>query len=205
MTVKNSPKLLISSLYRFSGLNLHKWHAVFVNLPYLFNRPFDYLPLNGVGAEVGVYRGFHARDMLRRHKSISKLYCIDGYIPYGGAVSGEVSNLSKAKEDAARFLKKYGNRVEFIYQSSPEGISQLPPLDFCYLDGGHGFKDVTKDINAVWPLIKPGGYLGGHDFFMGFPGLIKAVSTFALNENLELNVRMSDWWVKKPIENKISS
>jgi len=86
-------KHLLHQLYRASGLNLHKLHAAVFNFPKYYNRPFDSLPLGGVGAEIGVYRGFHARDLLKRHSVITKLFCVDAYLPYGGEINGELAAL----------------------------------------------------------------------------------------------------------------
>lgn len=188
---------MIAALHRISrwaGVDLHKYYAAYANSSRLLKRPFDHLPLRGVGAEIGVYRGFHARDMLRSHPAITTLYCIDGYTSYGR----ECPLLQEAKVDASKLLRKFGSRVQFIYQASPEGVGQLPALDFCYIDGDHGYTAVTNDIAATWPKIKPGGLLGGHDFFDAFPELIEAVTEFTVLNNLQLNVWTPDWWVIKP-------
>lgn len=37
-------------------------------------------------------------------------------------------------------------------------------LDFVFLDADHHYEEVMADIEAWKHLIKPGGYLGGHDY-----------------------------------------
>jgi hypothetical protein len=36
-------------------------------------------------------------------------------------------------------------------------------LDFVFIDGDHRYEHVKADIEAWWPKVKPGGYIGGHD------------------------------------------
>lgn len=47
--------------------------------------------------------------------------------------------------------------------------------DLIYIDAGHGYFDVSKDIDAWWPHLKKGGVMAGHDYNPNFPGVIKAV------------------------------
>jgi len=46
-------------------------------------------------------------------------------------------------------------------------------LDVVWLDADHSYEAVCADIDAWWPTVKPGGYLGGDDYLM--EGVWKAV------------------------------
>jgi hypothetical protein len=48
-------------------------------------------------------------------------------------------------------------------------------LDFVFLDAAHDYENVKADIVGWKRKIKPGGYLGGHDYQLLFPGVIQAV------------------------------
>jgi predicted O-methyltransferase YrrM len=48
-------------------------------------------------------------------------------------------------------------------------------LDFVFIDANHGYEDVKKDIQAWYPKVKPGGYIGGHDYSLFWKGVIQAV------------------------------
>ena len=37
-------------------------------------------------------------------------------------------------------------------------------LDFAYIDARHDYCGVKDDLEAYWPLIKPGGIMAGHDY-----------------------------------------
>lgn len=48
-------------------------------------------------------------------------------------------------------------------------------IDVVFIDAGHTYEDVKKDIIAWKPKVKKGGYLAGHDYHQGAQGVIKAV------------------------------
>jgi predicted O-methyltransferase YrrM len=50
-------------------------------------------------------------------------------------------------------------------------------LDFVFIDANHDFEFVKQDIESWLPKIKPGGYIGGHDYSEsdGHKGVVKAV------------------------------
>lgn len=48
-------------------------------------------------------------------------------------------------------------------------------VDFIYVDGSHEYEDVKRDLELYLPLIKPGGYIAGHDYMEYFEGCKKAV------------------------------
>jgi len=37
-------------------------------------------------------------------------------------------------------------------------------LDFVWIDGDHSYEAVVQDITAWLPKVKPGGWMGGHDY-----------------------------------------
>lgn len=47
--------------------------------------------------------------------------------------------------------------------------------DFVFIDAAHSYKAVKADIAAWAPKVKPGGWLGGHDYHPSFPGVMQAV------------------------------
>lgn len=73
-------------------------------------------------------------------------------------------------------------------------------LDLVFIDADHREANVAADIRAWWPLVRPGGWLGGHDLHR-FPddGVGRAVDAFVTAGRLA-GVRGDQWtwWVRKP-------
>ena len=73
-------------------------------------------------------------------------------------------------------------------------LAKLPDksIDYLYLDAGHSYADVTKDIEQVGRKIKDTGIIQFNDYtlfdsFAFIPyGVPKAVHEFMLKENYEL-------------------
>ncbi len=185
-----------------------------LRLAKVYPRGFQRHALKGkrdlIGAEVGVFRGDHALSLLNR-SSIKKLYLIDSY-----KISDEYKfygnkSLENAKIHAFKKLKKYP--VAFIYRESDKASDILPrELDFIYIDANHRYSFVKKDIELYWKHIKQGGFLGGHDVSnVGMEyspnsvgnqeenpcGVIKAVTEFAIKNNLPIHISGDDWWIVK--------
>jgi len=123
-------------------------------------------------AEVGCYLGVSTETFLL-HKP-KKMYAIDpwgvdlnydesdGYLPDGGW--GEIEQ--KFKERVGPY-EEY-TIIEIIKNTSIEAAKGFEEnsLDFLYIDGNHEHSHVSADIEAWWPKIKRGGYMGGHDFYV---------------------------------------
>lgn len=50
------------------------------------------------------------------------------------------------------------------------------PFHVVFIDAGHDYENCHADIEAWWPLVRPGGYLAGHDYQHKFPGVMRAVA-----------------------------
>ena len=89
---------------------------------------------------------------------------------------------------------------------SIDAISSIAePLDFVYIDGNHKYEFIVEDIENYYKLLKPGGWLAGHDYCFRAKTPIdvkRAVDEFVLKTNLELHTsdgEFPDWWIQKPI------
>jgi len=67
-------------------------------------------------------------------------------------------------------------------------------LDFVFLDAAHDYENVKADIVAWRPKVKSGGYLGGHDYQLLFPGVMKAVQ----EEFRQFETSRFTWLVRIP-------
>ena len=175
-----------------------------------FPRPFDefcaryFEGCNDLwAAEVGVFRGNHAKSMLL-HCGISVFYAVDGYRAYN-----EWENLSQlmldAKKQAARRLSGFRGRVSVIFEEKDCLECWLPQLDIVYIDASHDEKSVSEQLDHCWKWVAYGGVMGGHDFcdegtenISGIKyGVIPAVIKFCEKHKRKLHVKGDDWWIIK--------
>lgn len=63
-------------------------------------------------------------------------------------------------------------------------------LSFCFIDGGHSYSQICKDIDAWLPKIENGGIIAGHDY--PSPGIKRAVEERFTNYNISNN----SWWAQ---------
>ena len=148
-----------------------------------------------VGVEIGVDEGVNAERILTK-LLIKRLYLIDPYIPYTYRYG---IFITAGKEALARKrLNKFQSKTVFLIGKSEDVFTNIPNnLDFAYIDGNHSYESVKQDIQNYFPKIKPGGILGGHDFFADYIGLTTAVLEFVKDNNLRLYGGNMDWWVMK--------
>jgi hypothetical protein len=165
---------------------------------------------NLVGAEIGVFEGFHALNILQ-NLDIKKLYLIDPYTLYPGldTSSGTSTNedFLKAKIEAKKALELYKDKIVWIESPSSDAVKEIKgKLDFVYIDGNHRYEYASGDIRNFYPKVKDGGLIAGHDYDEGDPtnGVKKAVNKFFKRRELDVfsavcsdDSRTNDWWVFK--------
>jgi hypothetical protein len=157
------------------------------------------LPKGGVIAEVGVaYGNFSA--LLLEWLAPQKFIAIDSFAftagdePWKQTILKE-SNLSHVNYYEKRFGREIKNGVVEIHKGlSWEMLEKLPDksLDYLYLDAGHSYDEVKKDISQAKKKIKDTGIIQFNDYtlfdaFAFIPyGVPKAVHEFMLAENYEM-------------------
>src|ERR1700746_2364378 len=120
-------------------------------------------------AEIGVYRGDFAADVLRHCECLTAYYMIDPWrhlndwnkpANHDDAVLDELFRETKTKTDFAA-----AKRV-ILRGKTTDVIEQIPggELDFAYIDADHTLKGITIDLIRVYPKVRAGGFLGGDDF-----------------------------------------
>lgn len=68
-------------------------------------------------------------------------------------------------------------------------------FDAAYIDAGHEYRSVRNDLEAFWPLVRPGGVMFGDDFVAGWHGVVRAVSEFADSGGFQLYLAGEGKWV----------
>lgn len=65
-------------------------------------------------------------------------------------------------------------------QHRPSCMTKDGQIEFLYIDAGHAYDEVTADVRAWFPLVRPGCWVAGHDYNQNlFPWLIVAVDQLA--------------------------
>lgn len=149
-----------------------------------------------VGAEIGVFRGDHAAELLGL--DIKKLYLVDPYEQYSQYEAGaEIwEGLKKAKKEAVGRLDKKKVRWLFMRSVAAAKKAKNNSLDFVYIDGNHAQKFVKQDIECWSKKVKKGGLVGGHDYDDKH-GVIPAVTEFAKENDVEIKIAGNEWWYWK--------
>lgn len=94
------------------------------------------------------------------------------------------------------------NRIVPFPQSTITGAKILWKkgirFDAIYIDAGHEYEEVLRDLNLFWELLLPGGILFGDDY-SAWPGVKKAVNEFARVHGLKVTLQPSvSMWSQPP-------
>ena len=120
-------------------------------------------------AEVGVWKGDFAREILEQCEFIERYFMIDPWAkvpdwnkPYN--LEQEVFDdvyaeaMEKTGFAAAKTVILRGRTKEVIDEIADNS------LDFAYIDGDHTLRGITIDLIKLLPKIKENGLIGGDDF-----------------------------------------
>ena len=142
------------------------------------------------GAEIGVLGGGHACTMLGNWPRLRRLHLVDSY---GGITDKD----PKFVEFAKRFDSER-SRITWHIKTSMEAAEDFGDgsLDFVYIDANHKYVNVSLDLRAWWPKVRPGGVLCGHDYFT-HGAVKKAVDDWAATNDLYVFSTDPDWWIFK--------
>lgn len=90
------------------------------------------------------------------------------------------------------------NTFEIIKDTSENASSQFQnnSLDFVFLDAGHTYDDVIKDIKYWYKKVKPGGIIAGDDYAKEFMGVANAVRETFYYQFEQIN--KFQWAKRKP-------
>jgi len=129
------------------------------------------------GAEIGVFFGDNAKDILIHIPEIKKLYLVDPYKYVIGESSFDDPVLDLASKYAVFNLISFKKKIEILYGvfDSDEILKMnRGKLDFVYIDGDHFYDAVKADIIESKKAVQERGIIAGHDF--DYPGVALAVA-----------------------------
>lgn len=130
------------------------------------------LPRNMTVAEIGVAFGDFSKKILQETKP-KAFYALDVFDENTTGFWG----FDIFKEESTTHLKWYKNRFKSEIDSgilktvkgiSWENLSHFPQnfFDYVYLDAGHDYESVKKDVEQLIRVVKPGGIIQFNDYIM---------------------------------------
>jgi len=164
-------------------------------------------PHAAVAVEVGVLSGRLSEYLLSKHKTLH-LLMVDNWEasenqPEHYKATGDGSAFSKAsamalsRKRAGEKTWRFRKRRTIIPRASVEAARYVKDAscDLVFIDADHSEEAVASDLAAWERKVKPGGYLGGHDFGnpangKDFSGVKRAVERWANGREIE---RGTDW------------
>jgi len=140
----------------------------------IYRGMYNRIPDGGLAIEIGVYRGrslMSVADIIRER--CIGVMAIDSFDPlpeYGDSEANWNAFLEARQEFGVR------DWITPFRMKSCEAAQQLNlQVDFVFIDGDHGYEAVKQDIELYEPKVKPGGWIGGHDY-QNFDGVARAVN-----------------------------
>jgi len=132
--------------------------------------------------EIGCYRGEASVVFAELFR---KVWCIDPWEPYPRYDNMPMDHLNdftaddwaEAEREFRRHTLKYDN-IEAIKGRSVVVASSWPhgQVDVVYIDALHRYENVKADILAWLPMVRPGGFMSGHDYSQKkWPGVVRAI------------------------------
>lgn len=160
------------------------------------HKTYDFLlskiTANGKFVECGAWLGKSSSylcDIVSSTRPDVSVFIIDTWKGSEGEINHN-HRLAQTSDIYNLFLENMGDRKFIpIRKLSIEAALEFEDnsCDVVFIDMDHSYKSVVEDINTWLPKIKHGGFLAGHDYDKGWPGVIKAV-----NEKFQSNIIITD-------------
>lgn len=104
---------------------------------------------------------------------------------------------------AMRRAAEFPDRARIVHMPSVEAAAALAGerFDVAFIDARHDYDGVREDCEAWWPLVRPGGWIGGHDYGARTrrgTQVDEAVDDWASSTGVMVAVdREATWWARK--------
>ncbi len=158
-------------------------------------------PQRGCWVELGSWTGRSAAycvvELVRRGW-IGQFYCVDSWS--GGQELANDPALAGLRDTFQRNIKPVEHLIQMRECLSWEAAAEFGDhtVDFCYVDAGHDYDSVSRDLESWWPRIRSGCWFAGDDYTKGYPDLQRAVWEFFGDRKIKVSRMGRCWIVKKP-------
>lgn len=145
--------------------------------------------------EIGSYMG-ESTFIFASHMIFDEIHCIEPFDKDGNIeLFNEMSDRTwdEVKREFWTNTRHWDNislHNDFSYNIHDNFADES--FDVIYIDGGHEYAQVMRDLELYYPKLKPGGIICGHDYAFNFPELVKAVDKF-FGKQPEMHFQDSSW------------
>ena len=159
----------------------------------LYENMVKRFPSNSHFVEVGTWKGmsacFMAVEIINSNKRI-KFDCVDTWEYVPTSIDICESLYDDLYDVFVKNIEPVKNNINIIRSISWDGAKEYKDnsLDFVFIDAGHDYESVKKDISSWFPKMKSSGIIAGHDYYNdGTCKVRKAVDEFfeGRNEKVE--------------------
>ena len=146
--------------------------------------------------ELGSWKGksscYMATEIANSNKKIT-FDCID---TWGGSLEhGEIfkdnNNLYDLFINNMKHVKDYYRPIRMETVKAHD-LYKDQSLDFIFIDADHSYEAIQRDIKNWYPKLKQEGIIAGHDYTIGWPGVVQAVDEFFGKNNI---ISKYDCWI----------
>jgi hypothetical protein len=126
--------------------------------------------------EIGSYAGESTEIFSKFFKKVISIDpFIDNYDPNDAAC--HYMSLTKVYDVFMERISVIPN-ISHVRKTSDDAILdfQNEKVDLVYIDGMHTYEQVYKDIENYIKIVNKDGFISGHDYCPGWPGVIRAVN-----------------------------
>ncbi|GAA0140130.1 methyltransferase [Lithospermum erythrorhizon] len=159
--------------------------------------------------EFGTFLGASALHMVQLTQQLNldtQIICIDDFRGWPGfrnqfkdigMINGDVLLLHQFMQNVIN--TNASDSITFLPFSTGSGLENLCEWgvygNLIEVDAGHDFHSAWSDINLAYKLLKPGGVMFGHDYYLAADnkGVRRAVNLFAKVNNLNVQVDGQHW------------
>ena len=159
----------------------------------VIERLASYVSANGVIVEVGSWLGRSAVAWATSSKPSVTVYCFDPFHRW---------------DEFVKNTEQFSNIIPVKGLVPSESVYEDPrKIDMFFIDASHSNPSDWEIISYFLPLVKPGGYIVGHDYTpyyiakgLDYPDV--NLNVHRLEEMFDQKARINNrlWWFKKPLE-----
>jgi predicted O-methyltransferase YrrM len=179
----------------YKNINSETWF----NYEEFYSLIVSKFPTNSHFVEVGVWKGmsacFMAVEIINSGKNI-KFDCVDTWEYVSTSKELDEDKFENLYNIFLDNIKPVEDKINIVKGTSWEAASNYEDnsLDFVFIDAGHDYESVKKDLTAWNPKVKSSGIISGHDYHFDC-GVFPAVNEFFGKENI--SVIKSCWMYDK--------